>query len=127
MPSIRWLAAKRVPQWPWKARRYGRRAHPVAEQHIANEWEFARRQALLSAETLFAQAGGDTGAALGLVDLVFVSRISAHVVGCPKCGKRWVDGEVPEDLLRWALGRIPAGRLVRIFDLELRARRATAA
>jgi hypothetical protein len=97
---------------------------PVAEQHIANEWEFARRQALAAVGTLLGQTAGDVQACLGLVDLVFVARISTHVVGCPKCGKRWVDGEVPEEVLRWALARIPAGRLVKIFDLELRARRS---
>jgi hypothetical protein len=58
---------------------------------------------------------------LGQVDLAFLATVAAHLERCETCEKRWIDGEVPYELLTSAVRRRPAGSLLAVIAREQRA------
>lgn len=111
-------AAHRIGPWP-----HGRVGKPngLASGHARTAWETARTGAVGRAQGLWEQAGGDESGFLGLVDLAFLATLGGHLERCEQCWDRWIDQEVPGELLTRAVDRIPAREIFRPVLREIRA------
>lgn len=113
------LAAARIGDWPVQVSARRR----LAAAHAASVWAEARTGMVNRAQGLWAHVGGRTAAFEGQVDLAFLATVGAHIGRCPVCEKRWVDGEIPYELLTAAVKRRPFGRLLVMVAREIRAQR----
>jgi hypothetical protein len=111
-------AAQRIGPWP-----HGRVGKPngLAAGHARTAWESARTGAVGRAWGLWEQVDGEESAFLGLVDLAFLATLGAHMERCEQCWDRWIDQEVPGELLTRAVERIPAREVFRPVLKEIRA------
>jgi len=91
-------------------------------RHAFEVWGQALTGAVNRSEGLFRAASGIEAAFLGQVDLAFLATVAAHLEGCERCEKRWIDGEVPYEMLTSAVRRRPAGSLLAVIAREQRAR-----
>jgi len=91
-------------------------------RHAFEVWNQALTGMVNRAEGLLRAADGVEAAFLGQVDLCFLATLAAHLERCERCEKRWIDGEVPYEMLTSAVRRRPAGSLLAVIAREQRAR-----
>jgi hypothetical protein len=75
------------------------------------------------ASGLWAEVGGQARAFEGQVDLAFLATVAGHLAHCDACWARWIDQEVPGELLTAAVRRTPAWAVFKPLAGEIRERR----
>ena len=112
----RQLAYRRIGDWPDGVGRPG----TLARRHAWTVWVTARSGVMARVPGLWRHVGGDRQAFLGQVDLALLGTLAGHLRRCEDCWKEWGD-QVPAGLLSEAVGRRPAGDVLRPLLKEIRA------
>lgn len=105
--DARTVAAQAVPVFPGRGRKQAGRAavhggpRGRAGEHARDTWDRERERLLRQASQLEREAGGRAGL-VAVVELEFLSRVSAHVVGGCGCA----------DWMAWGIGQVPGLRVL---------------